>query len=101
MEADRFPGPIDVVQRLRRLYAVPLRDRAQQALAAGTPVMEVTIVGEQEELLAMLDRIALVTHRASASRCFPVPPEMAILDSLLRQRARILSRQDRINHDPR
>lgn len=97
--ANRFPGPLSVVQGLRKRYAGPLAGRAQRALERGDSVMEVTLEGDEEELLAMLDRVALVTRTGNAGRRLSVPPELALLDRLLRERARVLVREDRLSQD--
>lgn len=98
-DADRFPGPRTVVEHLRQRYSEPLRARAEEAEARGDDVMEVTLDGDEAELLALLDRIALVTRTAYANRRLPVPPELALLDRLLRERARVLTREDRMSQD--
>jgi EAL domain-containing protein (putative c-di-GMP-specific phosphodiesterase class I)/GGDEF domain-containing protein len=91
-----FPGPRPVVQRLHDRYARPLRAEALAALEAGQTAMEVRLSGDEAELLELLDRIALVTQQAHTARGLPIPPEVALLDRLLRQRARVLTRQDRV-----
>lgn len=93
-ELDRVPYPIAETRGLVTRYAAPLRARADEARRRGDPVMEVAFEGDEDELLGMLDRIALITHTAPTKRRLPVPPERALLDRLLRQRARVLVRQD-------
>ncbi len=89
-----FPGPPETVLRLQERYGAPLRARAVEAVASGRPVMEVTLEGDEAELLGLLDRLALVTEEAYDPTKLPVPPEFALLDRLLRQRARAITRRD-------
>jgi diguanylate cyclase (GGDEF)-like protein len=91
-----FPGPATLVARLQARYAGPLRAAAAAALAAGEAVMEVTVQGDEEEILELLDRIALVTRETAVVRRLPIPPELSLLDRLLRQRARVITRQDTV-----
>jgi EAL domain-containing protein (putative c-di-GMP-specific phosphodiesterase class I)/GGDEF domain-containing protein len=91
---ERFPGPPAVVERLLERYAVPLRARAQAALRARHAVMEVTLEGEEAELLEVLDRLALVTRQAHEPGRLPILPEVALIERLLRQRARAIVRRD-------
>ncbi len=91
----RFPGPRSVVERLQATYAADLRRAAHAAVDAGEAVMEVRLDGVEEELLEILDRLALVTETVY-QRTLQMTPEVALLDRLLRQRARALVRQDRV-----
>ena len=93
---ERFPGPPQLVEQLMERYAAPLRARAKELLRAGRPVMEVTLEGEESEILAMLDRLALVTRSAHEPARLPVPPELALVDRLLRQRSRTIVRRDTV-----
>jgi diguanylate cyclase (GGDEF)-like protein len=90
----QFPGPPEVVADLLSRHGGPLRQAAGDALAAGSAVMEVRLTGDEAELLELLDRVALVTRQAHATRRLPIPPELSLLDRLLRQRARVIMRQD-------
>lgn len=92
--SNAFPGPPEAVEHLRNRYAEPLRARAQEAIDAGRTAMEVTLEGEEDEVLELLDRLALVTRNAYDPTRLPVPPELALLDRLLRQRARAITRRD-------
>lgn len=92
-----FPGPVQEVRRLLTRHAEPLRRRARRAQEAGLTAMEVRLDGDEEELLSLLDRVSVLTRRSDASRFRPVPPELALLDRLLRHRARTLTRQDRVS----
>lgn len=83
------------MQRLLTHYAGPLRERAQTALARGSAALAVRLEGEEEELLALLDRVALLTERMAAGQT--PQRELALLDRLQRQRARTLTRQDRLS----
>lgn len=94
----RFPGGAKEMRRLLTRYTAPLRARAESALAQGSPVMEVVIEGDEVEVLGLLDRIALVTQRIAVAQRLSVPPALALLDRLQRQRARTLTRQDRFSH---
>jgi GGDEF domain-containing protein len=96
VSAERFPGPPELIEQLRQRYAEPLRARAKELVRAGKPVMEVTLEGEEQELLELLDRLALVTRTAHAPGRLPVPPELAFIDRLLRQRARAIVRRDTV-----
>jgi EAL domain-containing protein (putative c-di-GMP-specific phosphodiesterase class I)/GGDEF domain-containing protein len=89
-----FPGPRDVVDRLLSTHAGHLRAEAQAAVAAGRGEMEVRIRGDEVELLEILDRLALVASSVHGGRGGAVPPEVALLDRLLRQRARAITRRD-------
>jgi hypothetical protein len=60
--------------------------------------MEVTLRGDEQELLGFLDRAALVIRGATAPSNQPIPPEVALLDRLLRQRSRAISRADVARH---
>jgi len=91
-----FPGPQALVDDLQARYLGPLRKAAYQALEARSAVMEVVVSGPETELLELLDRVALVTRQAYAARRLPIPPELALLDRLLRQRSRAITRQDRM-----
>lgn len=91
----RFPGPRAVVERLQSTYAATLRGRAEDALEAGAPVMDVSLEGTEDELLELLDRLALVTDSVY-QHTLQIAPEVALLDRLLRQRARVLTRKDRV-----
>jgi EAL domain-containing protein (putative c-di-GMP-specific phosphodiesterase class I)/GGDEF domain-containing protein len=93
-ERESFPGPRDVVQRLLGTYAGSLRATAEEAAAAGLAVCEVDIEGPEDELLEILDRLALVASSLYRGRRAPVTPEVALLDRLLRQRARAITRRD-------
>jgi len=94
-ETDRCDDPVEETQRLLDRHAEPLRARAEESRDKGEPVMEVTLEGDEDELLGMLDQIAVITQRDSTNTSrLPVPPERALLDRLLRQRARLLTRQD-------
>lgn len=92
--AERFPGPPEAIEGLRRRYALPLRTRAEELARTGHPVMEVTLEGEESELLDLLDRLALITQFAQESASVPIPPEVMLLDRMLRQRARAIVRRD-------
>ncbi|HUH08700.1 MAG TPA: diguanylate cyclase [Egibacteraceae bacterium] len=89
-----FPGPEEVVQRLRSDFLLPLRDQADRSVAERVAVMSVTLQGDEAQMLELLDRVALVTARASASKKMPLPPELALLGRLLRQRSRSMARRD-------
>jgi hypothetical protein len=91
-----FPGPQSLVDDLRARYLDPLRKAAYETLEARIAVMEVVLSGPEAELLELLDRVALVTQQAYSARRLPIPPELALLDRLLRQRARAITRQDRM-----
>jgi EAL domain-containing protein (putative c-di-GMP-specific phosphodiesterase class I)/GGDEF domain-containing protein len=95
----RFPGPGERIRHLHERYAEPLRARAQELLRAGRPVMEVTLEGEEAELLDLLDRLALVMRSAHEPGRLPVPPELALVDRLMRQRARAIVRRDTLVAD--
>ncbi|HVL99571.1 MAG TPA: GGDEF domain-containing protein [Egibacteraceae bacterium] len=97
LAADREGTARPDLARLLDRYAGPLRSRAAQALAAGVPAMEVSLEGDEDDLLAWLDAIARVTSRAGTGSRTPVPPEHALLDRLARERGRMLTRQDRVS----
>lgn len=91
----RFPGPRETIESLHERYLQPLRRDADRAMAAGTAV-ELLISGHEDELLDLLDRVALVARRAHLAHHVPVPPELALLDRLVRFRARKLQRAERL-----
>lgn len=91
-----FPGPQELVDDLRARHLDPLRKAAYHTLEARIAVMEVVLSGPEAELLELLDRVALVTNQAYGARRLPIPPELALLDRLLRQRSRAITRQDRM-----
>ncbi len=90
----RFPGPLPRVDRLHAKFGAPLRAQAEAAVSQRLAVMEVVLHGAEHQLLELLDRIALVTRQAYDVRRLPIPAEVALLDRLLRQRARVIVRQD-------
>jgi EAL domain-containing protein (putative c-di-GMP-specific phosphodiesterase class I)/GGDEF domain-containing protein len=94
-EVDRFPGPKALVHHLEERFGQPLRERAQAALESGEPLMDVSLEGEEAELLELLDRVALITREAQAACSVPAPPEIALIDRLLHERARAVRREDR------
>jgi EAL domain-containing protein (putative c-di-GMP-specific phosphodiesterase class I)/GGDEF domain-containing protein/CBS domain-containing protein len=89
-----FPGPRAFVERLLETYAAALRSTAEQALAENRRVVEVIIEGPEDELLEILDRLAIVASSAHRGRRASASPEVALLDRLLRQRARAITRRD-------
>jgi EAL domain-containing protein (putative c-di-GMP-specific phosphodiesterase class I)/GGDEF domain-containing protein len=91
----RFPGPRSVVERLQATYSADLRGQAEAAAAAGAAVMDVRLDGTEDQLLELLDRLALVTEQVY-QHTHRMTPEVALLDRLLRQRARVLVRKDRV-----
>lgn len=94
--ARRFPGPRETIEDLHERYLRPLRRLAEQAMGAGTPV-ELVVHGPEDQLLDLLDRLALVARRAHLAHHVPVPPELALLDRLVRFRARTLQRAERLD----
>jgi EAL domain-containing protein (putative c-di-GMP-specific phosphodiesterase class I)/GGDEF domain-containing protein len=92
--SEGFPGPRAVVERLLATYGGPLRAQAEEALHQRRPVFEVTISGPEHELLEMLDRLAIVARAAYRGGRAPASPEVALLERLLRQRARAVTRRD-------
>lgn len=91
----RFPGPREVIERLYDTYLRDLRDGAEQALREGAP-MVLRVQGREDEIMELLDRLALVARRAHLSHRMPVPPELALLDRLVRSRTRVLERAERL-----
>lgn len=83
------------MERLLARYADPLRARAESAAAQGVETMEVSLEGEEGELIAMLDRVAVVTQHLLAGQRLPLPPELVVLDRLRHVRGRTLVRSDR------
>ncbi|HWH32470.1 MAG TPA: GGDEF domain-containing protein [Egibacteraceae bacterium] len=93
---NRFPGPRAELQSLHERYLRPVRRLAERALATGTTV-ELRVTGHEDELLELLDRLSLVVRRAHLAQRAPTPPELALLDRLVRFRARRLQRTDRLD----
>jgi diguanylate cyclase (GGDEF)-like protein len=89
-DSDGLPGPRDDADALLARYCRPLQDAARAAQLAGDRVVDVTLSGPEVEVLAVLDRIALVTRGLLRGRS----PEVALLQRLLRHRARVLTRED-------
>lgn len=90
-----FPGPVAVLDDLDERFLAPLRRAADEAVAAGETTMTVELRGQERELLAFLDRLALVTRQGHA-RDGTVGPDQTLLDWLCRQRSRVLLREDRV-----
>lgn len=88
------------VERMRKGYGRSLRSRAEQALRDGAGATDVLLEGDEVELLGLLDRVALVLRSTHPARRPPVPPELALLDRLLRKRNRTLTREDRVSRLP-
>lgn len=99
-DPDRFPGSPEAVARIRERYGSGLRARAEQAVRRGDAATEVSVEGQESELLGMLDRVAFVLRTTHPDRRPPVPPELALVDRLLHQRSRVLIPEDRASALP-
>lgn len=93
----RFPGPVDELERFRVSWLEPLRERAEAALAARAAGIAVNLEGDEEEVLALLDRLALASREAYARQPLPLPPHFSLLDRMIRQRSRVVRREDRLS----